>query len=165
MKKHIDFVALESSLVKWLLDKLRTSAISMPSVQELSEGLRNLMDGTAGSLMLELGEGEFPTAGGDTICCGTLSIDWRLRKVSREGIEISLTPKEFDILYFLARNRGEVFTKEQIYQAVWENDYLLDDSNIMAFIRKLRKKIEPNPDSPEYILTVWGIGYKFNDHL
>ena len=123
------------------------------------------MDGTAGSLMLELGEGEFPTAGGDINCCGTLSIDWSLRKVSREGIEISLTPKEFDILYFLARNRGEVFTKEQIYQAVWENDYLLDDSNIMAFIRKLRKKIEPNPDSPEYILTVWGIGYKFNDHL
>ena len=58
---------------------------------------------------------------------------------------------------------GEVFTKEQIYQAVWESDYLLDDSNIMAFIRKLRKKIEPNPDAPEYILTIWGIGYKFND--
>ena len=80
-------------------------------------------------------------------------------------MEIALTPKEFDILCFLARNRGEVFTKEQIYQAVWENDYLLDDSNIMAFIRKLRKKIEPNPDSPEYILTIWGIGYKFNDQL
>ena len=79
--------------------------------------------------------------------------------------EISLTPKEFDILYFLARNRGEVFTKEQIYQAVWEHDYLMDDSNIMAFIRKLRKKIEPNPDAPEYILTIWGIGYKFNDKL
>lgn len=69
------------------------------------------------------------------------------------------------LLCFLARNRGEVFTKEQIYQAVWEHDYLLDDSNIMAFIRKLRKKIEPNPDSPEYILTIWGIGYKFNDEL
>ena len=100
MKKHIDFVALDSSLVKWLLDKLRTSAISTPSVQELSEGLRNLMDGTAGSLMLELGEGEFPTAGGDTICCGTLSIDLRLRKVNREGIEISLTPKSLTFYIF-----------------------------------------------------------------
>lgn len=79
-----------------------------------------------------------------------------------EGIVLAVGE---DILYFLARNRGEVFTKEQIYQAVWENDYLLDDSNIMAFIRKLRKKIEPNPDSPEYILTIWGIGYKFNDKL
>ena len=79
----------------------------------------------------------------------------RSRRVTKGDAEISLTPKEFDILYFLARNRGEVFTKEQIYQAVWENDYLLDDSNIMAFIRKLRKKIEPNPDAPEYILTIW----------
>ena len=101
----------------------------------------------------------------DIICCGALSIDPRLRRVSRDGTEIPLTPKEFDILCFLARNRGEVFTKEQIYQAVWESDYLLDDSNIMAFIRKLRKKIEPNPDAPEYILTIWGIGYKFSDKL
>ena len=139
MKKNIAFVALDSSLVRWMLEQLQKSKIAAPSAQELSEGLRDLMDGTAGSLMLELGEGEMPSGGGDTICCGVLTIDLRLRRVSRDGAEISLTPKEFDILYFLARNRGEVFTKEQIYQAVWENDYLLDDSNIMAFIRKLRK--------------------------
>ena len=76
-----------------------------------------------------------------------------------------MTPKEFDILYFLAKNKGEVFTKEQIYQAVWEEDFLLSDNNIMAFIRKLRKKIEPQPDSPEYIITIWGIGYKFNENI
>ena len=58
-----------------------------------------------------------------------------------------------------------LFTKEQIYRAVWSEDYLLDDSNIMAFIRKLRKKIEPDPDAPKYILTIWGIGYKMNDQL
>ena len=58
-----------------------------------------------------------------------------------------------------------LLTKEQIYRAVWSEDYLLDDSNIMAFIRKLRKKIEPDPDAPRYILTLWGIGYKFNDQL
>ena len=113
--------------------------------------------------MVEMGEISPKTFLGDVIHCGALSIDLRLRRVIRDGKEIALTPKEFDILYFLARNRGEVFTKEQIYQAVWESDYLLDDSNIMAFIRKLRKKIEPNPDAPEYILTIWGIGYKFND--
>lgn len=82
-----------------------------------------------------------------------------------QGRNVSLTPKEFDILWFLAQNRGEVFTKEQIYRAVWSDNYLLDDSNIMAFIRKLRKKIEPDPDAPRYILTLWGIGYKFNDQL
>lgn len=163
MKKHIGFISLDSSLAKWLLDELRASAPGTPSAQDLTEGLEDLVHGRTGSLMLEFGERVFPA--GDTICCGALSIDQRLRRVSRDGRDISLTPKEFDILYFLARNRGEVFTKEQIYQAVWENDYLLDDSNIMAFIRKLRKKIEPNPDSPEYILTIWGIGYKFNDRL
>lgn len=165
MKKNISFISLDSSLVKWLRDALQTSAPQTSSTQELMEGFQDLMDGTAGSLMLELGEENFLTEERAIIRCGTLAIDLRLRRVSRNGREIALTPKEFDILCFLARNRGEVFTKEQIYQAVWEKDYLLDDSNIMAFIRKLRKKIELNPDSPEYILTIWGIGYKFNDKL
>ena len=101
----------------------------------------------------------------DEICIGELVINSKSRRVVRGKDEISLTPKEFDILYFLAENRGEVFTKEQIYKAVWSEDYLLDDSNIMAFIRKLRKKIEPNPDEPKYILTIWGIGYKFNEKV
>ena len=56
-------------------------------------------------------------------------------------------------------------TKEQIYQAVWEEDFLLSDNNIMAFIRKLRKKIEPQADLPGYIITIWGIGYKFNENI
>lgn len=165
MKKHVGFISLDSSLTRWLADQLRTAAPYTPAAQELREALGDLMDGTVGSLMLELGAEQPLATADDTICCGALSIDLRLRRVSRDGTEIALTPKEFDILYFLARNRGEVFTKEQIYQAVWESDYLLDDSNIMAFIRKLRKKIEPNPDAPKYILTIWGIGYKFNDRL
>lgn len=165
MKKNIGFVALDSSLAQWLAEKLRVSAPDTPAAKELREGLAELMDGRASSIMLELGESDTASLTGDTIHCGKLSIDLRLRRVIRDGTEIALTPKEFDILYFLARNRGEVFTKEQIYQAVWEKDYLLDDSNIMSFIRKLRKKIEPNPDAPEYILTIWGIGYKFNDQL
>lgn len=165
MKKNVGFIALDSSLSRWLSDQLRTTAPHTPAAQELREALGDLMDGTVDSLMLELGAEQPLTAADDILCCGGLSIDLRLRRVSRDGMEILLTPKEFDILYFLARNRGEVFTKEQIYQAVWEGDYLLDDSNIMAFIRKLRKKIEPTPDEPQYILTIWGIGYKFNDRL
>lgn len=162
MKKHIGFVSLDSSLARWIREKLPRD---LPGAEELAEGLQELLDGRSGSLILEMGEGTPPSGAGDTIRCGAMSIDLRLRRVTRDGAEVSLTPKEFDILYFLACNRGEVFTKEQIYQAVWENDYLLDDSNIMAFIRKLRKKNEPNPDSPQYILTIWGIGYKFNDKL
>ncbi|MCI7474534.1 MAG: winged helix-turn-helix domain-containing protein [Clostridiales bacterium] len=165
MKKKIGFISLDSSLAGWLSEKLRFSAPDTPAAKELLEGLIDLVNGAADSLMLELDDGEAVVPASDSIRCGELSIDLRLRRVVRAGREIALTPKEFDILHFLARNRGEVFTKEQIYQAVWENDYLLDDSNIMAFIRKIRKKIEPNPDAPEYILTIWGIGYKFNDKL
>lgn len=163
MKKNIGLVSLDSSLIQWLHEKLRISAPDTRGKAELMEGLEDLMQGTASSLMLELGEETAPTSLNDRIQCGSLTINAKSRKVLRDDTEIALTPKEFDILYFLARNRGEVFTKEQIYQAVWENDYLLDDSNIMAFIRKLRKKIEPNPDAPEFIITIWGIGYKFND--
>lgn len=165
MKKQVGLISLDSSLAQWIWDQLRTAAPHTPAAQELREALGDLMDGSIESLMLELDPEQPLAAAAGTIHCGALSIDLRLRRVSRDGTDIALTPKEFDILYFLARNRGEVFTKEQIYQAVWEKDYLLDDSNIMAFIRKLRKKIEPNPDAPEYILTIWGIGYKFNDKL
>ena len=106
MKKNIGFITLDSSLVQWLRETLRTSGPQSLSAQELLEGFRDLLDGTAGSLMLELGEGSSPAAGSDIICCGALSIDPRLRRVSRDGTEIPLTPKEFDILCFLARNRG-----------------------------------------------------------
>lgn len=165
MKKNIGFAALDLPLADWLREKLRLNAPDTPAARELLEGIEELLSGQADSLMLELAQGTPAAVPAGELRCGALSIDQRLRRVVRDGQEIALTPKEFDILYFLARNRGEVFTKEQIYQAVWEEDYLLDDSNIMAFIRKLRKKIEPNPDAPEYILTIWGIGYKFSDRL
>lgn len=113
MKKNIGFITLDSSLVQWLRETLRTSAPQNLSAQELLEGFRDLLDGTAGSLMLELGEGSSPAAGSDIIRCGALSIDPRLRRVSRDGTEIPLTPKEFDILCFLARNRGEVLQRSR----------------------------------------------------
>ena len=164
MKKNISLVNLDSSLAKWLREKLKTAPADIRGAEELLEAITELVNGESSSLMLEMGE----TAGvsfSDTIACGELLIHSSARKVLRAEEEIMLTPKEFDILLFLARNRGEVFTKEQIYQAVWDRQYIIDDSNIMAFIRKLRKKIEPNPDAPKYILTIWGIGYKFNDKL
>lgn len=61
----------------------------------------------------------------------------------------------------MAENQGKVFTKKQIYRAVWEDEYAFDDNNIMVHIRRLRKKIEDDPENPKYILTVWGVGYKF----
>lgn len=165
MKRNFGFVGMDSSLAKWLYERLNVPSHDVSGADELIEGVEDLITGKVSALMLELGEDQELSLPKDTILCGELSIFPKLRKVLRGETEIQLTPKEFDILYFLARNRGEVFTKQQIYRAVWAEDYLLDDSNIMAFIRKLRKKIEPDPDAPNYILTIWGIGYKFNDQL
>lgn len=79
----------------------------------------------------------------------------------KNGNHLYLTSKEFDLLYFLYSYKGQVFTKEQLYENVWGYDYAPDAKNLTSFIRKLRKKIEPDPDNPQYIITVWGVGYKF----
>ena len=84
------------------------------------------------------------------------------RTVTVQNRPVELTGKEFDLLLFLASNKGRVFTKKQIYTQVWAEEYAFDDSNIMSFISKLRKKIEPNPEQPFYIQTVRGVGYRFN---
>ena len=82
--------------------------------------------------------------------------------VNENGKSVYLTAKEFDLLYFLSGHKGQVFTKEQIYEKVWGYDNAPDASNLSSFIRKLRLKIEPHPDNPRYIITVWGVGYKFS---
>ena len=90
-----------------------------------------------------------------------MTIDRGNRSVTVRGASVELTGKEFDLLVFLASNKGRIFTKKQIYTQVWEDEYAFDDSNIMSFISKLRKKIEPNPEQPFYVLTVRGVGYRF----
>ena len=102
------------------------------------------------------------TADIDSILLKDMVIDKLNRTVTVKDIPVLLTGKEFDLLLFLASNKGRVFTKKQIYSQVWEEEYAFDDSNIMSFISKLRKKIEPDPDHPFYILTVRGVGYRFN---
>ena len=82
--------------------------------------------------------------------------------VDNSGKNIQLTAKEFDLLHFLFCHKGQVFTKEQIYEKVWGYDNAPDARNLSSFIRKLRLKIEPHPDNPRYIITVWGVGYKFS---
>lgn len=165
MKKKIGFVPMDPVLGAWLLEMLAKHPPESENGGELCSGIQDLLRGEVTSLLLSAaGEGEAPTPA-ESLQLGELEISPKSRRVLMQGRDVSLTPKEFDILWFLAQNRGEVFTKEQIYRAVWSDNYLLDDSNIMAFIRKLRKKIEPDPDAPRYILTIWGIGYKFNDQL
>lgn len=98
----------------------------------------------------------------DTLNLKNMVIDKSNRTVCVNGEQTDLTGKEFDLLLFLATNKGRVFTKKQIYTQVWNDEYAFDDNNIMSFISKLRKKIEPDADHPFYILTVHGVGYRFN---
>ncbi|WP_313129039.1 response regulator transcription factor [Anaerocolumna sp.] len=97
-----------------------------------------------------------------TITLKNMTIDTENRIVSINEIPVELTGKEFDLLFFFASNPGRIFTKRQVYTNVWEDDYAFDDNNIMSFISKLRKKIEPNANNPFYIQTVRGVGYRFN---
>lgn len=106
-----------------------------------------------------------PTSEIDNSDCMILKgmiIDKVNRIVTVNNMSLELTSKEFDLLFFLAANKGRIFTKKQIYTQVWDEEYAFDDSNIMSFISKLRKKIEPDPEHPFYIQTVRGVGYRFN---
>lgn len=91
-----------------------------------------------------------------------LSIEMDTRIVTAGKEQIELHAKEFDILCYLAKNQGKILTKIQIYEEIWHEQYAYDDSNIMAHISKLRKKIEPDPNTPTYIQTVKGVGYRFS---
>ncbi|WP_321329421.1 response regulator transcription factor [uncultured Ilyobacter sp.] len=79
----------------------------------------------------------------------------------KDGEEIFLSSKEIMLMKFFMENPNRVFTKEQLYEKVWNNT-IIDNNSIMVYIRHLRKKIENDSKNPEYIQTVWGIGYKFN---
>lgn len=94
-----------------------------------------------------------------------LTIDPDDRSVQTAGGTYELPPKEFDLLLYLAKNQGKILTKQRIYEEVWKEEYVYDDSNIMAVISRLRKKIEENPGNPRYIQTVKGIGYRFNKEV
>ena len=76
---------------------------------------------------------------------------------------INLTAKEFEILKLFFQNPTRVFTKAQIFNAVWGEEYMGDDNTVMVHMRRVRNKVEDNPDAPKCILTVWGIGYKLGD--
>lgn len=90
-----------------------------------------------------------------------LEIDRAGCEVRRHGQHVALTAKEFELLRFLASNKGRVFTRDQIFRNVWGEDYLADDNTVMVHIRRLREKIEPDPASPVYVVTVRGLGYRF----
>jgi len=97
---------------------------------------------------------------GRPIVFGDLEIDPAARRVTLRGDEVQLTLREYDLLLFLAGHPGQVFSREQLMEAVWEFTFYTDTSTVTVHMRRLRAKIEDDPSSPRHLQTVWGVGYR-----
>lgn len=91
---------------------------------------------------------------------GGLSIDDDLKEVTVDGEPVKLTPIEYNILLLLMKNQGKVFSIDQIYESIWNEDAIGADNTVAVHIRHIREKIEINPKEPRYLKVVWGVGYK-----
>ena len=100
----------------------------------------------------------------ETLNFGELEIDNDRRKVLLAGEEIILTAKEFDLLWHFAKNPGRVFSRLQLLDTIWGYGHDGYEHTVNSHINRLRAKIEKDPSQPEYVLTVWGVGYKFADY-
>src|SRR3954463_5403065 len=105
-----------------------------------------------------------PEGGDETpIVRGNLRVDPIRREVTIANRHVELTPKEFDLLRLFASNPGRVFPRKYLLEKIWDYSYEGYDRTIDSHINRLRAKIEDNPENPQLVLTVWGIGYKFTD--
>ena len=84
------------------------------------------------------------------------------RKVFVNETEVALTSREYDLLLFLASHPNRVFSKEELFEKIWGLDAMGDNATVTVHISKLREKIEADPSKPQYIETIWGVGYRFN---
>jgi DNA-binding response OmpR family regulator len=99
----------------------------------------------------------------EVIRCGEMEIYLQRHRVYTAGKEIVLANKEFELLAFLAKNPGIVFSRERLFDRVWGMEAVGDTATVMVHINRIREKIEPDPTHPIYIQTVWGAGYRFAD--
>jgi two-component system response regulator ResD len=90
-----------------------------------------------------------------------LKIDPNTREVLVDGEKATLTAREFDLLYHMASSPGRVYTRDQLMETVWGYTFSADTSTVTVHVRRLREKVEPDPATPRYLQTVWGVGYKF----
>lgn len=114
--------------------------------------------------MLRRVEMQLPKPSEETLFkVGDIELDIARHKATRGSALLNLSPKEFDLLVFLARNKGLVFRREQLLEKVWGYDYAGDTRTVDVHVRWLREKVEDNPEEPEYLITVRGVGYKIEE--
>ena len=126
-------------------------------ILELKARVRALLRraGISSSLQAESGGSPF------VLRKGTLKVDTERRSVTKDDIPVDLTLKEFDLLAFLMKNAGRIYSRDKLLELVWDYDYMGDTRTVDVHIRRLREKLERDPASPEYIMTKWGVGYYF----
>lgn len=124
------------------------------SPRELSARVKAVLRRATTGTMLDTGE--------RTLVRGELRIDPRARSVTVFERAVELTSKEFDLLWFLASHPGQVFTRSQLLDHVWGYEFYGDSSTVTVHMRRLREKIETDPANPRFLVTVWGVGYKFD---
>jgi DNA-binding response OmpR family regulator len=96
---------------------------------------------------------------GQLLTAGSISVDTAARRATRDGGELALTVREFDLLTFLMRNPGQAFSREHLMREVWGWTFG-DQSTVTVHVRRLREKVEGDPTKPTLIQTVWGVGYR-----
>ena len=97
----------------------------------------------------------------ELLSCGHIALDEKRRSAFKSGEEVELTMKEFDLILFLMKNPGNVYSRESLLDLVWGYDYLGDTRTVDVHIRRLREKLELTPAQPRHIITKWGVGYYF----
>lgn len=127
------------------------------SLRELEARLKSVLRRTQGSARTESSGDDAP------IVRGKLRIDPAKREVMVGDRLVELTPKEFELLRLFASNPGRVFPRKYLLEKIWDYSYEGYDRTIDSHINRLRAKVEDNPENPQMVLTVWGIGYKFSD--
>jgi DNA-binding response OmpR family regulator len=114
-----------------------------------------------GAVLRRVNDGSVEQPTGPILYFDDLRIDPNTREVLVHGAPVALTVREFDLLYYLASHPNRVFTRDQLMDTVWGYTFAADTSTVTVHMRRLREKIEADPAQPRYLLTVWGVGYRW----
>jgi len=165
------------SLTRWLRDRSNVPIIMLTARREEIDRITGLEMGAddyvvkpfspqelvsrVRAVMRRLGREQAETEPDRQLSFDDLGINPLSRVVTIKDMPIELTAKEFDMLYLLARHPKQVFTREQLLERVWGGALYIDPGTVTVHVRRLREKIEVDPSKPTRLLTVWGVGYKF----
>jgi len=184
-RQQPDFVILDLmlpevdglSLTRWLRDRSDIPIIMLTARREEMDRITGLEMGAddyvikpfspqelvsrVRAVMRRLGREQDAAENERMLAFDNLSVDPRSRVVTVKSSPVELTAKEFDMLYLLARHPKQVFTREQLLERIWGGAQYIDPGTVTVHVRRLREKIEEDPSKPTRLLTVWGVGYKF----